>query len=226
MINTKNKSIKSKDQISKLRSKMKLVCSRLSKVITDPKPELIYYNNFQFLISVVLSAHSTDKTVNKCMEPYYKKGFDINWVLNLSILELERIIKPIGLYKNKARFVMDIAKKLHSDFNDSVPNTRDELLTLPGVGEKTASVVLSCLFNQPFFPVDTHVYRLTKRLGFHSFEKKDITKVEPLLLKITDIKFLPAAHHLFLLYGRYTCKSQNPICKECVIKDLCEYISH
>ncbi len=216
-----SKSIDKKNNQDKLKSKMTEVCTRLSKIIPDPKPELIYYSPYQFLISVVLSAHSTDKMVNKCMVPYYKAGFSIDSVLKMKISQIEKIIKPIGLYKNKAKFIVEITRKLHTEFDDKVPQNRELLTSLPGVGQKTASVILSCLYHQPYFPVDTHIFRLTKRLGFHSFEKKDIEKVEPLLLSITDKKFLPDAHHLFLLYGRYFCKSLAPKCEGCPLTDLC-----
>lgn len=208
---------------SKLKSRMNLICKKLSSSIINPQPELIYNSPFQFLISVVLSAHSTDKIVNKCMSPYYKKGFDPHMVVKMSTNELENIIKPIGLYKNKARFLQQISKKLIEDFNCQVPSTREELLSLSGVGQKTASVVLVSLFKKPCFPVDTHVFRVSRRLELHSYEKKDINKVENYLVSITDKKYIKDAHHLFLLHGRYTCTSQNPKCSSCVLSSICNY---
>lgn len=217
--------VKSTDQSvrSKLKSRMNLICKKLSSSILNPQPELVYNTPFQFLISVVLSAHSTDKIVNRCMNPYYKKGFDPQTVLKMSTKELENIIKPIGLYKNKARFLKEISKKLIEDFDSKVPSTREELLRLPGVGQKTASVLLVSLFSQPCFPVDTHVFRVSSRLELHPYEKKHLNKVENYLVSITDKKYIKDAHHLFLLHGRYTCTSQKPKCSNCVLSSICNY---
>lgn len=189
----------------------------------NPKPasELNYVNAFTLLVAVVLSAQATDKGVNKATGPLFKVADSPEKMLALGEEGLISYIRTIGLYKNKAKHVIGLSKKLIDDFGGQVPGTREELMTLPGVGRKTANVVLNVIFHQPTMPVDTHLLRVSPKIGLA--EGTTPETVEKSLLERIPEEFLPNAHHWILLHGRYVCTARNPKCDECLIHDLCKH---
>lgn len=193
----------------------------LSKVTPNPTTELIYQSSFQLLIAVILSAQATDKSVNKATSLLFSKASDANQLSKISLAEIESCIKTIGLYKTKAKNILETAKKIYSQFNGNVPNDRKLLEALPGVGRKTANVILNTIFNEPTIAVDTHIFRIANRINIA--QGKTVFEVEKKLVKLTPEKFLRNAHHLLILHGRYTCTARNPKCMSCVIYELCEY---
>lgn len=195
------------------------VILKLKEINPEPECELFHKTEFQLLVSVVLSAQTTDKMVNRVMEPLYKKGFTPQTVVKWGPEKLLEKIRTIGLAPTKAKNVHRLSQILIEDFAGDVPQTHEELESLPGVGRKTANVIMGELFNYPTLAVDTHVYRVTMRLGLHTENNAD--KCEEQLLKVVDKKYLPAAHHWFILLGRYTCKAMKPNCAECTITDIC-----
>lgn len=191
----------------------------LKEVDPNPKCELYHKSDYQLLVSVVLSAQTTDKMVNRCMEPLYKKGFTPQTVQKWGQEKLLSKIKSIGLAPTKSRNIIKLTDIILTKHRGKVPNTREELEALPGVGKKTASVILGEVFHHPTLAVDTHVYRVTKRLGLHLEANAD--KAEKALLDIVPESYRPKAHHWFILLGRYTCKAQKPLCGECHINEIC-----
>ena len=193
----------------------------LSKHISNPTTELHYQTPFQLLIAVILSAQATDKSVNKATFLLFNKASDAKELSQLKLSDIESCIKTIGLYKTKAKNVLETAKILHTQFNGKVPHDRLLLESLPGVGRKTANVILNTIFNEPAIAVDTHIFRLANRINLAPGE--NVLQVEKKLLKVTPKEFLKDAHHLLILHGRYTCTARVPQCNACVINDLCEY---
>ncbi len=187
----------------------------------NPASELDYVNAFTLLVAVVLSAQTTDKGVNKATGPLFKVADTPEKMLALGEEGLIPYIKTIGLYKNKAKHVIGLSKKLIDDFNSTVPATREELMTLPGVGRKTANVVLNVVFHQPTMPVDTHLLRVSPKIGLAEGDTPET--VEKSLLQRIPQEFLPNAHHWILLHGRYVCTARSPKCDECIIHDLCKH---
>lgn len=187
----------------------------------NAKCELIYKNNFEFLIAVVLSAQTTDKKVNKVTEVLFER-YDMYSLSKANVMDLEEILKPLGMASKKALYIKKIAIKLLNDYDGVIPNNRDELLKLDGVGRKTANLILSTLYNEPFFAVDTHVNRVTKRLGLAE-ENATILEVENEMYKLLPKKLLNKLHHQFVLFGRYQCKSIKPMCNKCKLKSICKY---
>ena len=185
----------------------------------QPECELYYETHFQLLVSVVLSAQTTDKMVNRAMKSIYEKGFTPEQVVAWGQEKLLDKIRMIGLAPTKSKNVVRLSSELLEKFSGEVPRTRPELEALPGVGRKTASVILGELFREPTIAVDTHVYRVTMRLGLHKENSADKTEQE--LYRVIDPKFLPDAHHWFILLGRYTCKAQRPLCDQCLLADIC-----
>ncbi len=185
-----------------------------------PVSELEYVNPFTLLVAVVLSAQSTDKSVNLATRNLFKVADNPQKMLELGEKKLISYIKSIGLYKNKAAHVIGLSKKLLSDFNGQVPDSREKLMTLPGVGRKTANVVLNVIFHQPTMPVDTHLLRICPKIGLA--EGSNPEEIENSLLKRIPPQFLHDAHHWILLHGRYICTAKNPKCTECLIHDLCK----
>ncbi len=204
-----------------MRKKNKEIYALLEERYPDARCELDHSTPFQLLVSTVLSAQATDIQVNKVMGPLYTELPDVDSWLNLSITEIEEKIKTIGLYKSKAKNIYNLVRKLVEDFNGRVPDTMEELLTLPGVGRKTASVVLANAFNIPAFAVDTHVFRVANRLGI--VNEKDAEKTEAALLKAIDKNLWIQMHHLLIFHGRRTCAARNPKCHECTLTHLCKY---
>ena len=186
-----------------------------------PVSELEYVNPFTLLVAVVLSAQATDKGVNKATGPLFKVADTPEKMLALGEEGLISYIKTIGLYKNKAKHVMGLSQKLIDDFGSKVPGSREELMTLPGVGRKTANVVLNVIFHEPTMPVDTHLLRVAPKIGLA--EGNTPETVEKSLLERIPAEFLHDAHHWILLHGRYVCTAKTPKCEECIIKDLCKH---
>ena len=186
-----------------------------------PASELEYVNPFTLLVAVVLSAQSTDKGVNKATGPLFKVADTPEKMLKLGEEGLISYIKTIGLYKNKAKHIMGLSQKLIDDFDSEVPGTREELMTLPGVGRKTANVVLNVIFHQPTMPVDTHLLRVAPKIGLA--EGNTPETVEKSLLERIPPEFLHDAHHWILLHGRYVCTARNSKCQECIINDICKH---
>jgi endonuclease-3 len=193
----------------------------LNKSIKNPKTSLKYRNQFTLLTSVVLSAQCTDVNVNNVTKSIYKKYYTPKHFVKLGINKIRNLIKSIGLFNNKAKNLYYLSKILLEKYQSKVPDKFEELILLPGVGRKTANVVLNALFNKPTIAVDTHVFRVGNRTGLSN--GKNPEQVENQLLKILPKKLIKKAHHLILLHGRYTCKSRNPLCKKCVINKICLY---
>ena len=197
------------------------VFSRWQAENPEPASELDYVNAYTLLVAVVLSAQTTDKGVNKATGPLFKVADTPEKMLALGEEGLIPYIRTIGLYKNKAKHVMGLSQKLIDDFNSEVPDNREALMTLPGVGRKTANVVLNVIFHKPTMPVDTHLLRVSPKIGLA--EGNTPETVEKSLLERIPPEFLPNAHHWILLHGRYVCTARNPKCDECLIQDLCKH---
>jgi endonuclease-3 len=193
----------------------------LNKSIKNPKTSLKYRNQFTLLTSVVLSAQCTDVNVNNVTKSIYKKYYTPKHFVDLGISKIRNLIKSIGLFNNKAKNLYYLSKILLEKHKSKVPNKFEELILLPGVGRKTANVVLNAAFNKPTIAVDTHVFRVGNRTGLSN--GKNPEQVENQLLKILPQRHIKKAHHLILLHGRYICKSRNPLCKKCAINKICLY---
>lgn len=197
------------------------IINYLDTLFPNAECELKFDNNFQLLVAVILSAQCTDKRVNQVTEILFKKVKSPEDVVNLGIEKLKQIIFPCGFYNNKAKNIFDMSNDLITRFNKQVPSTKEELMSLKGVGQKTANVVLSIAFNGDAIAVDTHVFRVSKRLGLSS--QNNPLKVEEDLCKIFDRKLWSKLHYQMVLFGRYYCKARNPNCKDCKLKEICKY---
>ena len=195
------------------------IFSRFSKITPEPKGELEYTSHYTLLVAVVLSAQSTDVGVNKATKKLFSIAKTPGEMVKIGENNIIENIRTIGLYKNKARNIINLSQKLLDDFGGEVPKTHIELESLPGVGRKTANVVLSMAFGIPTIAVDTHVFRVSNRTGLAI--GKNVEEVEEKLIKRLPKKYFFHAHHWLILHGRYTCKARNPLCLECVISDLC-----
>jgi len=195
--------------------------SRLQAADPEPKGELDYTNPYTLLVAVVLSAQATDVGVNKATGPLFKVADTPEKMLTLGEAKVRDYIKTIGLYRNKAKNVIALCKMLIADFGGEIPQTRDELVRLPGVGRKTANVVLNIAFGQPTMAVDTHIFRLGNRTGMAP--GKNVDQVEAKLVKRIPAKWLNHAHHWLILHGRYICKARKPECWNCAVRDLCRF---
>lgn len=205
--------------INKTKKNINEIFKILQKENPHPKTELIYHNNYTLLVAVILSAQTTDIAVNKATKELFKIADTAQKMFDLGENNLKKYIANIGLYNAKAKNVIKMSKILIEKFNSQVPNNFHDLQNLPGVGRKTANVVLNCAFNQPTIAVDTHVYRLAHRLGF--VKNKNLLETELTLLKIIPQKYLKDAHHWLILHGRYVCKAQKPNCCDCKINEFC-----
>jgi endonuclease III len=197
------------------------IFSRLRAANPSPKTELEYSTPFELLIAVLLSAQATDVGVNKATRRLYPVANTPQAMLDLGLDELTDYIKTIGLYKTKAKNVLATCRILMDKHGGEVPRTRDELVELPGVGRKTANVVLNTAFGEIAMAVDTHIFRVSNRTGIAPGKNVDI--VEEKLMKFVPKEFLLDAHHWLILHGRYTCIARKPQCWNCIIADLCEY---
>ena len=186
-----------------------------------PKTELIYSSSFELLIAVILSAQATDVGVNKATSKLFAVANTPETIYKLGLSKLKSHIKTIGLYNSKAKNIIATCKILKNDYQGVIPKTRDELVALPGVGRKTANVVLNTAFGEPTMAVDTHIFRVSNRTGLAP--GKNVLEVEKRLLKFIPEEFLVDAHHWMILHGRYVCKARTPDCPNCIISDLCEF---
>lgn len=195
------------------------IFQRFEEKNPHPEGELYYTNVFTLLVAVVLSAQATDKGVNKATHTLFKIIKTPEDVLSLGEEALKKSIRTIGLYQSKARHLMALAMTLKDRFHSQVPNTFKDLICLPGVGPKTANVVLNIAFHQPTIAVDTHVFRVAHRL--HLSKATTPEKVESDLLRVITPRYLMYAHHWLILHGRYVCKSRAPLCSKCMLNDIC-----
>ena len=202
-------------------AKRREIFERFRAANPNPTTELRYTTPFELLVAVVLSAQATDKSVNLATDVLYKKHNTPQQIARLGVAGLEKYIQRIGLYRTKARNVVELSRILVEKHGGEVPMTREELEALPGVGRKTANVVLNTAFGQPTVAVDTHIFRVANRTNLAP--GKDPLEVEQKLLKFTPPEFLQNAHHWLILHGRYVCIARRPGCPECLIRDLCEF---
>jgi endonuclease-3 len=194
---------------------------RLQSVIPKPETELEYANPFELLISVILSAQATDVSVNKATGKLYPVAHTPQGILDLGEAGLKQYIRTIGLYNSKAENIIKTCRILLDKHGGDVPHDRKSLEALPGVGRKTANVVLNTAFGEPTIAVDTHIFRVSNRTGLAP--GKTPLQVELKLLKAVPAEFLQDAHHWLILHGRYTCKARKPNCPECIVQDLCRF---
>lgn len=197
------------------------IFSRLREHIKRPRSELEYRSNFELLISVLLSAQATDISVNKATAKLYPVANTPQKMLALGEAGVKQYIKTIGLFNSKAKNIIATCKILLEQHDGVVPDDRQSLEALPGVGRKTANVILNVAFGQPTIAVDTHIFRVSNRTGIAP--GKDVLAVEKKLLKFVADEFKLDAHHWLILHGRYTCIARNPRCGSCIIEDLCEF---
>ena len=197
------------------------IYTRLREKIPRPETELNYESPFELLISVILSAQATDVGVNKATARLYPVANTPQAILDLGLDQLKHYIRTIGLYNSKADNIFKTCRILLDEFGGEVPRTRAELESLPGVGRKTANVILNTAFGEPTIAVDTHIFRVSNRTGIA--RGKTPLEVEKRLVRLTPDEFRQDAHHWLILHGRYTCKARKPECPACVISDLCEY---
>ena len=196
------------------------IYERLNEVFPNAECELDYKDAFSLLIAVILSAQCTDKRVNMVTPVLFKKYPTAKELASANQKDVEQIIHSCGFYVNKSKNIINCSKDIVERFDGNVPSTFDELMTLSGVGRKTANVVLSTVYNTPAIAVDTHVFRVSNRLGIA--KAKNVEECERQLMKNFKKENWSKLHHLLVLFGRYNCKSQNPKCEKCVLKDVCE----
>ena len=201
--------------------KRKQIYNILARAHGNPSTELNFRSNFELLVSVILSAQATDISVNKATSKLYRKANTPQAILNLGLTSLKRHIRTIGLYNTKAQNIIKTCRMLIDLHNGQVPSDREALEALPGVGRKTANVVLNTAFGEPTIAVDTHIFRVSNRTGLGP--GKTVLQVEQKLLKFTPERYLKDAHHLLILHGRYTCMARTPRCPVCVIREFCDY---
>lgn len=205
------------------RDKRTEIFTRLRDANPNPTTELNYQSTFELLIAVILSAQATDVGVNKATDKLYPVANTPEAIYALGIEGLSEYIKTIGLYNSKAKNVIATCKILVEQHNSVVPDDRDYLEALPGVGRKTANVVLNTAFGHPTMAVDTHIFRISNRTNIAPGE--NVVEVEKRLVRLIPEEFLLDAHHWLILHGRYTCIARKPKCMDCIISDLCEYRS-
>lgn len=196
----------------------------LDKLYPNPRCELDYSKDYELLIAIVLSAQTTDKRVNKVTKILFSKYDNLLKLSKAKIDDIEDIIREIGTFRRKSVYVHEIATKLVEDGYDYIPNDRKYIESLPGVGHKTANVFLSNIYNEPAIAVDTHVSRVSKRLGIAK-ENDQVSDIERKLMKLIPKDRWGRTHHQLVLFGRYFCKAVKPNCYECEIKDCCKYIN-
>ncbi len=201
--------------------KRRKIFSLLKKNNPNPSTELIYKSPFELLIAVILSAQATDISVNKATVKLFAIANSAEKISLLSILEIENLIKNIGLFRTKAKNIRKTSNILNQKYLGEIPQNRENLEELPGVGRKTANVILNTIFKEPVIAVDTHIFRLSNRIKLA--QGKTPLAVELRLTKLIPNEFLVDAHNLLILHGRYICKAKKPDCEHCVINDQCEY---
>lgn len=203
------------------KSKIIKLFSRFREANPKPTTELVYHSPFELLIAVILSAQATDKSVNKATEGLFNVANTPEAILALGESGLKKHIKTIGLYTSKAKHIIAACQLLIEQFHSSVPKTREELEQLPGVGRKTANVIMNTCFGIPTIAVDTHIFRVANRIGLAN--GKTPRAVEDQLMKAIPDEFKHDAHHWLILHGRYVCIARKPHCSTCLIRDLCDY---
>ena len=203
----------------------KMIEDYLDELFPNPRCELNYTKDYELLLATMLSAQTTDKRVNSVTEILFKKYPTLKSLSEANITDIQNIIRPIGTYHKKSENLIEIAKKLNKDYGETLPNNRDYLESLPGVGRKTANVVLSNIFNVPCIAVDTHVSRVSKRLNLAK-EKDNPLQIEKKLNKKFKKEDLCKRHHQLVLFGRYYCLARNPKCPECKLKEICKFYKH
>ena len=201
----------------------KIIINKLKETYNNPQCELNYSSPFELLVAVVLSAQCTDKRVNQVTQVLFKNYNTPELIDKLSIESLEEIIKPCGFYHNKAKAIKSLSNDIVNKFGGKFPETKNQLKTLAGVGEKTANVVVSLVYKEPAIAVDTHVFRVSNRLGL--VNAKTPEKTQEQLEKLLDKSYWSEAHYALVLHGRYVCKSRNPNCNSCVFKENCKYFN-
>ncbi len=201
--------------------KRQKIFEKLREQNPHPKTELKYSSPFELLISVLLSAQATDVSVNKATDKLYAVANTPKAMLDLGEEGVKEYIKTIGLFNSKAKNLIKTCQILYQQYDSEVPQTREQLEALPGVGRKTANVVLNTAFGQHTMAVDTHIFRISNRIGLAP--GKDVREVEDRLIKFIPEEFMRDAHHWLILHGRYTCIARKPRCSSCVIEDLCEF---
>lgn len=194
---------------------------RFQANMPEPQSELVYASSYELLVAVMLSAQATDISVNKATQKLFPVANTPQAIIALGVEGLKPYLKTINLYPTKSRNLVKMSEILLEQYEGNVPQTREALQTLPGVGRKTANVVLNAAFGQPVMAVDTHIFRVSNRTGIAP--GKNVTEVEENLIRIIPKAFLLDAHHWLLLHGRYTCMARTPKCENCLINDLCEY---
>ena len=202
-------------------ARRRAIYERFHAANPEPRGELEYSTPFELLVAVILSAQATDRSVNQATRELYKKANTPEALLKLGVPGLETFIKRIGLYRTKAKNIIATCRMLIEQHDSAVPRDRDALEALPGVGRKTANVVLNIAFGKPTIAVDTHIFRIGNRTGLAP--GKDPLAVELKLLKVTPEEYRLHAHHWLILHGRYVCIARKPRCTECLIHDLCEF---
>ena len=201
---------------------MKMIEEYLDELYPNPRCELNYTKDYELLLATMLSAQTTDKRVNEVTKVLFKKYPTLKALATANIKDIKDIIRPIGTYHKKSENLIEIAKRLEEDYHGKLPNNREYLESLKGVGRKTANVVLSNIFNVPCIAVDTHVARVSKRLNLAK-EKDDVLTIEKKLTKKFKKEDLCKRHHQLVLFGRYHCLARNPKCEECKLKTICKY---
>jgi endonuclease-3 len=202
-------------------AKRRAIFERFRKDNPSPRTELRYRTPFELLIAVILSAQATDKSVNKATAELFRVANTPASIFALGVMGITPYIKSIGLFNSKAKNIIATSEALLAQHGGEVPQTREALEQLPGVGRKTANVVLNTAFGQPTMAVDTHIFRVANRTGLAP--GKTVRAVEDKLLKFVPPEFLKDAHHWLILHGRYVCTARTPACPRCIIADLCEY---
>jgi endonuclease III len=202
-------------------AKRRAIFERFRAANPEPRGELEYSTPFELLVAVILSAQATDKSVNLATRALYRRANTPQALLKLGVAGLETYVKSIGLYRTKAKNIIATCRILVDKHGGTVPRDRAALEELPGVGRKTANVVLNIAFGEPTIAVDTHIFRIANRTGLAP--GKDPLAVELKLLKVTPEEFRLHAHHWLILHGRYVCVARKPRCGECLIRDLCEF---
>lgn len=202
-------------------NKIRAIFEQFKKANPKPTTELVYHSPFELLIAVILSAQATDKSVNKATLALFKVANTPEKIAALGEDGLKKYISSIGLYTAKAKNIIETCKILIAKFDSTVPNNREDLESLAGVGRKTANVILNTYFGQPTIAVDTHIFRVAQRIGLA--KGKTPLEVEKQLLKVIPKEFLHDAHHWLILHGRYVCVARKPKCPECIIRQYCEY---
>jgi endonuclease-3 len=202
-------------------NKVVRIAEALARKYPNPKSELHYGSPFQLLVATILAAQATDRKVNQLTGQLFRTAPDARRMSTLDLDELKTLIRPINYYNNKAKNILAVSRILMEQYDGNVPETREALESLPGVGRKTANIVLSNAFGVPVMPVDTHVHRVSNRIGLVRTNKPEDTELA--LMKIVPEAMVIDFHHYLVLHGRYTCKARKPSCAECPVSDVCDY---